>query len=195
MKTLAYLLVMAAAAAVIGCTSSVDKQKTALESPIVVKSKQDDKADFAAYKTWGWVQLAAGAKIDPRLDDPQIKTMLTDAVDRAMFEKGYHRVDMSESPDLLMNVHVALTDIDDKYIQEHYNGSYYPEYMLKIDGENLADEWTEGSMLLILFDAKTRQAVWGSGAKAEVFKDLPPDVRMQRIDKVTKLLVESLPSR
>lgn len=195
MRAMVCFLVMAAAAAMVGCTSSADKQKAALESPIVVKAKQDDKANFGAYKTWSWVQLASGAKLDPRLDDPQIRTMVTDAVGGEMFSHGYQRVDMTESPDLLMNVHVALTDIDDTYIQEHYNGSYYPEYMLQINGEKLADNWTEGSMMIILFDAKTRQAVWGAGAQAEVFPDLTPDVRRQRIDKITKLLMESLPSR
>jgi len=195
MKPMVCLLIVAAAAVTVGCTSSVEKQKAALESPIVVKSKLDDRADFGAYKTWSWVPLESGAKIDPRLDDPQIKMMLADAVRGEMFGHGYQRVEMTESPDLVMSVHVTLTDVDNQYIQDHYNGSYYPEYMVEIDGEKLADNWTEGAMLLILFDAKTRQAVWGAGAQAQVFPDLAPDVRRQRIDKMAKLLMESLPSR
>jgi hypothetical protein len=180
--------------AIVGCTSSAEKQKAALESPVVVKSKQDDRAEFGTYKTWGWVPLETSAQIDKRLDDPEIKEMIADAVEKAMFEHGYERVDMSHSPDLVMTVHVTLTDVDQKYIQDHYNGTYYPEYMTQINGESLADKWTEGAVLFILFDARTRQAVWGAGAQAEVFPDLSPDVRRQRVQKVARLLMESLPS-
>ena len=194
MKTMLCLLIGVLALAVVGCSSSVEKQKAALESPVVVKSKQDDRASFGAFKTWSWVPLERSAQIDPRLDDPEIKEMIGDAVDKAMFERGYQRVEMGTSPDLVMTVHITLNDIDHQYIQEHYNGSYYPEYMTQINGENLADSWTEGAVLFMLFDAKTRQAVWGAGAQAEVFPDLSPDVRRQRIQKVARLLMESLPS-
>jgi len=194
MKTMSSLLIGVLALAVVGCASSVEKQKAALESPVVVKSKQDDRASFGAYKTWGWVPLERSAQIDPRLDDPEIKEMIGDAVDKAMFGRGYQRVEMGQSPDLVMTVHVTLNDIDQQYIQDHYNGSYYPEYMTQINGENLADSWTEGAVLFMLFDAKTRQAVWGAGAQAEVIPDLSPDVRRQRIDKIARLLLESLPS-
>ena len=194
MKTVLCLLVGVFAFASVGCTSSVEKQKAAMESPVVVKSKQDDRADFGTYKTWGWVPLERSAQIDPRLDDPEIKEMIADAVDKAMFGRGYTRVEMSESPDLVMTVHVVLNDVDQKYIQDHYNGSYYPEYMTQINGENLADSWTEGAVMFMLFDAKTRQAVWGAGAQAEVFPDLAPDVRRERNDKIARLLMETLPT-
>ena len=193
MKTMSCLLVGVLALSLIGCSSSVEKQKEALESPVVVKSKQDDRAAFGTYKTWSWVPLERSAQIDPRLDDPEIKELISDATEKAMFERGYERVEMSESPDLVMTAHVTLTDVDQQYIQEHYQGTYYPEYMTKINGESLADQWTEGAMLIMLFDAKTRQAVWGAGAQGEVYKDLSVDVRRQRIDKIARLLMESLP--
>jgi hypothetical protein len=189
------LFAVALAAVAAGCTSGAEKTKAVVESPVAVKSKTDDRADFGAYKTWSWVKLQPGAQIDPRLDDPEIKDMITDAVDREMFQHGYQRVGMDESPDLIMSVHVALNDIDDQYIQEHYNGQYYPEYKTQIGGQKLADQWTEGSMMIILFDAKTREAVWGAGGQAEVFPDLAPDVRRQRINKIASLLLASLPSR
>lgn len=178
-----------------GCTSSVEKEKAVLESPIVVKSKVDDNADFAGYKTWSWVRLQPGAQIDPRLDDPAIRSMIADAVDREMFTRGYQRVELEASPDVILNVHATLTDIDHQYIQEHYNGSYYPEYGVQIGGEKLSDEWTEGTTMIILFDGQTRQAVWGASAKSVAFPDLAPDVRRQRIDKLARLLMESLPAR
>jgi hypothetical protein len=194
MKATLSLLVGVLALVLVGCTSSAEKQKAALDSPVVVKAKQDDRADFGTYKTWGWMPLERSAQIDPRLDDPEIKDMIGDAMDKAMFERGYNRVEMGESPDLVLTAHITLNDVDQQYIQDHYNGSYYPEYKTQINGKNLAETWTEGAMLLILFDAKTRQAVWGAGAQAEVFPNLAPDVRRQRIQKIARLLMESLPS-
>jgi hypothetical protein len=194
MKMMLCLLVGVLALSLVGCATSVEKNKAAMESPVVVKSKVDDRAEFGAYKTWGWVPLERSAQIDERLDDPEIKEMISESVEKAMFERGYERVDMSMSPHLVMTAHITLNDVDHQYIQEHYNGTYYPEYRTEINGEKLSENWTEGSMLIILFDAKTRQAVWGAGAQAEVFPDLAPDVRRQRIDKIARLLMETLPN-
>jgi hypothetical protein len=178
-----------------GCTSSAEKAQNALESPIVVKAKTDPAADFSKYKTWSWVPLNPAAQIDPRLDDPEVKSMIRDAVEREMFTRGYERVDINGTPDLVLNVHFAFKDLDDKYIKEHYDGKYYPEYRTEVAGEKLSDTWTEGTLVFLLFDAGTRQAVWGGGGQAEVFPDLAPDVRKQRIDKAAKLIMESLPAR
>ncbi len=178
-----------------GCTSSAEKGQKALESPIVVKAKTDPAADFSKYKTWSWVPLNPSAQVDPRLDDPEIKAMLRDAVQSEMFSRGYEHVDLNGTPDLVLNIHFALKDIDDNFINEHYDGKYYPEYRTEIGGEKLSDSWTEGTLVFLLFDAGTRQAVWGGGAQAEVFPDLPAEVREQRINKAAKLIMESLPAR
>ena len=195
MRTTTYLFLVALFVFGAGCTSSVEKEKAVLETPIVVKSKLDESANFGGYETWSWVRLSPGAQIDPRLDDPAIKSMVADAVDREMFAHGYRRVEMEASPDLILNVHVTLADINQQYIQEHYNGSYYPEYGIEIGGEKLSDEWTEGTTMVLLFDGQTRQAVWGASAQSVAFPDLAPDVRRQRIDKLARLLMESLPAR
>ena len=43
MKTVLCLLVGVLALSLVGCTSSVEKNKAAMESPVVVKSKADDR--------------------------------------------------------------------------------------------------------------------------------------------------------
>ncbi len=180
---------------VAGCSGSANKAEKALEAPMVVKSKTEPGADFTTYETWAWVPLQIGAQIDPTIDNPEFKSMIGDAVEREMFTRGYRRVEIQDRPDLMVNVHAAVNDVDDAYIDEHYNGEYYPAYRMEIDGEKLAEEWKEGSILVILFDSKTMQAVWGGGVETEAFEDLPLDVVRQRVDKGIRKIMETLPSR
>ena len=189
------LFVLLLAGIVAGCSGSAKKAEEALEAPMVVKSKTEPGADFTTYETWGWVPLQAGAQIDTRIDNPEFKSMIGDAVEREMFTRGYRRVEIQARPDLLVNVHAAINDVDDAYIDEHYNGEYYPAYRMEIDGEKLATEWKEGSVIVILFDSKTMQAVWGGGVETEAFEDLPKDVVRQRIDKGIRKIMETLPGR
>jgi hypothetical protein len=188
-------LILVLAAAVAGCTSSAEKTQQAIDSPMVVKSKTEPGVDFNQFETWAWVPLQAQAQIDPRIDNPEFKSMIGDAVEREMFTRGYKRVELQEQPNMLVNVHAAVEDIDAKYIEEHYDGEYYPEYRTEIDGKKLSEDWKEGSIIIILFDAKTMQAVWGGGVQTEAFEGLPMDAVRQRVDKGVRMIMETLPRR
>ncbi len=189
------LFVLLLVAIVAGCTSSAEKTQQAIDSPMIVKSKTEPGVDFNKFETWAWVPLQAGAQIDPKIDNPKFKSMIGDAVEREMYTRGYRRVELQDQPSLLVNAHVAVNKIDADYISEHYNGEYYPEYRMEIDGQKLAEEWNEGSIILILFDSKTMQAVWGGGVATEAFEDLPEDAVRQRVDKGIRKIMESLPRR
>jgi hypothetical protein len=189
------LLILVLAGIIAGCTSSAEKTQQAIDSPMVVKSKVEPGVDFSQFETWAWVPLKAEAQIDSRIDSPEFKTMLKDAVEREMYTRGYRRVEVSEQPSLLVNVHATVEDIDAKYIDEHYDGDYYPEYRTEIGGKKLSEEWKEGSVIIILFDTKTMQAVWGGGVQTEAFEDLPEDARRQRVDKGVRQIMDTLPRR
>jgi len=190
-----YFLILLLIGMVAGCTSSAQKEQQALDAPMVVNSKTEPGVDFNSFETWGWVPLQAGAQIDPKIDNPEFKTMIKDAVEREMFTRGYKRVDTQAGPDLLVNVHAAIEDIDEAYINEHYNGEYYPAYRMEIDGQKLAKEWNEGTVIVIVFDAKTMQAVWGGGVQTETFEGMPAEVVRQRVDKGIRKIMETMPRR
>jgi hypothetical protein len=177
-----------------GCTSAAEKSQKALESPVAVKTKSDPAVDFGKYKTWSFAPLNAEAQVDSRLDDPAVTSAFKDAVEREMFTRGYRRVEIAEGPDMIVNVHATIEKIDAAYIQQHYEGSYEPGYRTEVAGEKLAEEWDEGSIIVIIFDAKTRQGIWAAGAQAEVYKDLDPETRRQRMEKAIGLMMRSLPA-
>ena len=179
---------------VVGCSTASQKAEQVLDQPIAVNTKIDSEADFGKYRTWSFVPLRADAGVDPRLTDAGVTAAFDDAVEREMFTRGYRRVEVGEGPDLLVNVHAAIEKIDAAYIQEHYEGSYEPGYRTEIGGKKLAKEWEEGTVIIIIFDSRTKTALWGASAQVEVYPDLDPETRRRRIDKGVGLMMESLPA-
>ena len=124
MRMLRYLALVWLLGLAVGCATSAQKSQEALDTPIVVQSKTEPNTDFGAYRTWDYVPRREGVQIDPRLDNPEIKTTFRDAVEREMFTRGYRRVENPDSADLLLNVHVAIEDVDAAYIQQYYETAY-----------------------------------------------------------------------
>lgn len=195
MRIIRLVPVFLLAALVAGCSTAGQKAEKALESPVVVKSKSDPAAEFSKYSTWSFVPLRADAELDPRLDDPEVKAGFHDAVEGGMFTRGYRRVELSDNPDLLVNAHVTTEKIDAAYMQEHYEGHYEPGYRTTIDGQKLANEWEEGTIIIIVFDAQTRAAVWGASAQGEAYENLDSGTRRQRVEKAVRQMMESLPAK
>lgn len=194
MQLIRFITIILLAGILAGCTTSAQKSQKAIESTVEVKTKTDPAVDFGQYKTWSFAPLNPEAQLDSRLDDPEVKSGFGDAVERELFTRGYRRVEIGDRPDMLVNVHATIEKIDAAYIQEHYNGSYEPGYRTDVAGEKLAGEWEEGSIIIIIFDAQTRQGVWAASAQGEAYKDLDPDARRQRMDKVVGLMMRSLPA-
>jgi hypothetical protein len=189
------LLIVLLVGFVAGCGQSKEVKRI-LDSPIVVETTVEDEADFSKYETWTWLELPAGAELDPAIDNPEFLGNVDNAVEREMYTRGYRK--NKAAPDLLVNGHAVFEEIDQSYIAEHYNGSYYPEYQTNIsEGDAQKKKWQEGSILLFVFDARTRQLVYQASAQAEVtdMKNTTPEQRKERVDKAISKMMESFPRR
>jgi len=183
------------AALVAGCGTSAEVQRI-LDSPIVVETALEEEADFSTYETWTWLELPANTELDPRIDNPEFTGNVDNAVEREMYTRGYRKD--KAAPDLLVNGHAVFEEIDQNYISEKYNGSYYPEYQTEIQkGDKQRSKWQEGTIILFVFDARTRQMVYQASAQAEITdtKNTTPDQRKKRIDKAINLMMEKFPKR
>ncbi len=162
------LLVLLSVVMLVGCSSAKKEGKRIIDSPMVVETEINGDVDFGKYHTWTFMPLPPGAEIDPRIDDPAFKNSVENAVEREMFTRGYRRVD--SSPDLVINAHAAIEKITEEYIEEHYNGSYYPEYRMEMDDSKFdaSRAWEEGSMVFFVFDVKTREMVYRGSIQLEV---------------------------
>lgn len=195
MKIGTYLLTAALVVIVAGCGKSKEVKRV-LDSPIIVETQVGDGVDFSKYQTWSWLPLPASTEIDPQIDNPEFKGNIDNAVERELYTRGYRRD--QAAPDLLVNGHAVFEEIDQAYIDEHYNGSYYPEYQMEMAGDTGAKKkWNEGTIVLFVFDARTRQLVYEASAQAEVTdpKYTTPEQRKDRVDKAIAKMLADFPRR
>ena len=184
------LLVLALAS----CGGGVSEEaQRAAQAPIEVDTELDPEANMANYKTWNWIPVPVGKSGDPRIDSQQFRNNVGNAVEREMFEHGYRRSETN--PDLLLNGHAAVADVDANYIETHYGGQY-PDYKVDTDDPNKGSlTWEEGSLIIFIFDAKTRAMVYRGSARAEVVEDMPEEMRTDRLNKAIKMIFEKFPKR
>ncbi|MEJ2722613.1 MAG: DUF4136 domain-containing protein [bacterium] len=195
MKIGRYVVIAALAAIVGGCGTSKEVKRV-MDSPIVVETQVADGVDFSNYQTWSWLPLPASTELDSRIDNPEFKGNMNDAVEREMYTRGYKRD--QAAPDLLVNGHAVFMEIDQAYIDEHYNGSYYPEYHMQMaDDAKPKKKWQEGTVVLFVFDSQTRQLVYEASAQAEITdpKYTTPEQRKDRIDQAVAKMMADFPRR
>ena len=180
-----------------GCSGQSGDTKRILNSPIDSESELDPSADMGSYATWNWLPNPNLAALEAELKDPRVRSLIGAAVQSEMFMRGF-RID-ENSPDMIMNFHLATQRIDQDYINEAYDGTYLPDYRTDFEGsKNKA--WDEGSIVFLIFDAKTGQMIWRGSAKAEVtdekaMSQVTMQEREERINKVVKMMFKNLPKK
>jgi hypothetical protein len=170
-----YLLCCCAILA-IGC-SSVD-----------VTTDYDREANFAAFKTFDWMERHnprdGGPGGNVGLNDPLAQKHIKNAVVRELLTKGIKQTE--SSPDLLVMVHAATqnkVDID-RY------GYRYGRYGRRVGVVTTVDRYKEGTILIDLVDAKSKDLVWRGTAQDALRSG---DSRADYIDECMKQLFKEYP--
>lgn len=178
-----------------GCGSSRDKEiQRILDSPVDYDSHLSAWVKMESYVTWSWVPMPKAVNVDPRASNPQLRGAIESAVASQMKVRGYTA--SSDAPDLYANYHVVTQQINKQYVQQMYNGSYWPQYRMDYEGSSKdRNQWEEGLLVIFLFDAKSEQMVWQGTATAEITDEAPEQKSVERLDTVIKTLFTSLPGR
>jgi hypothetical protein len=137
----------AAAAALLACSHAK------------VETQFDPKAEFARYRTWAWVAEQPGPEQAEAVRNPAVMGLVRQAVERELGARGLARASGPE-PDLLVAV---LGFAHDRIEVTHYGyaepvayGWYSPPGAY---GTNV-QQYREGTLVLDLVDARTKQLVW-----------------------------------
>ena len=155
----------------------------------------DEDTDFDKYKTWSWIPAPIPSSGYERLDDPEWRETIDIAVQQEMFARGY-RMDRN-SPDLLVNALATVEKIGKKEIEDNFDGYYHPEYHAHLpEGKRSAKrKWDEGTLMIFIFDAATKEIVWYGTVRTEVYRWSDKATAERRSKEAVRLLLESLPSR
>ncbi len=198
MTAVRYVLIAVLALSLVSCSGykKVKLGEEIADSPIVVETQFDEDTDFSSYSTWTWLPGAGMHSGDWRIDDSFFTTNLRAGISGELFKKGYRKTD--ESPDLFVNIYMAIDDITEEYIEENYGGFYEPDYRADLPEKTKKKrrEWEEGTLFIFVFDAKTRESVWYTAAQAEVAPELVQEKRSEeRLKEAVTLMMEGFPKR
>lgn len=149
MRTLMFSAVLVAT--LVACTSGP-----------MVKTDQDPTAAFASYRTYSWIQPPMGAS-------PLQSQRLAEAINAQLTARGWREV--SSNADVAIAANVATQQRQD--VDTFYNGPAYAGWgwhgpWASGAVNTTVRNYTVGTLVVDLFDTRTRQAVWRGTAEGTV---------------------------
>ncbi|MCI0693727.1 DUF4136 domain-containing protein [candidate division KSB1 bacterium] len=180
MKTAVLFLTLGVMALVTGCSS------------VNIKHDYDNEANFAALKTYAWMAAPTNATGSVQaalqrnsLMDKRIK----ESTDRQLAAKGY--TTDANNPDFLVMYHVGA----ENKINVTDWGYGYGRYGRWYGGGVEVNQYKEGTLILDVIEAKSKQLVWRGFAAATLDPNASMETRKKRLDDVmTKILAEFPPT-
>ena len=130
-------------------------------SSMKVQTEWDKAANFKSYQTYAWITQPPGPEQAPAARDPRIREAVINGIDSALASKGLKKVEVDQSPNLLVAVHGwAVNRIDVRTYGYTYGPTPYGMYpTLATPGVDVR-QYRDGTMIIDLVDASTKQMVW-----------------------------------
>jgi hypothetical protein len=164
-----------------GCTSK------SFESRLNVDSTFNPDGDFDNYFTYAWVDYQSDEML---IKDATTRKNVVDAIEKELNERGLEY--NAESPDLMIGYHGAT----DRVLDEAVVQTYYDEenYSLDTTPGKKIDSWEVGSLVLMIFDAKTGMLIWRASAQAELDeKQVSRSEQRRRLELAVDKMLETMP--
>ena len=152
-----------------------------------VKYDYDKQTDFAALKTYDWMEVPAEAGIDT-LTIERIKK----AVDAELMDKGLKRT--SDDPDFLIAEHTGSEEkvqVNDWGYGYGHHGRYWGGYWGPRNVTTYAYE--EGWLILDFVDAESKNLIWRGTAKAEIQNMDTPEKSEKLINTAVEKILKKYP--
>jgi hypothetical protein len=131
---------------------------------VEVHAERSRIATFARYGTYAWAVPAAVARSGAESDASLLDWRIREAVDRALVAKGYVRTEGAAS--LLADYDVAVRERDAHSFREYFR--YRRQGGTKDVGESYVAGYEEGTLVLHLVDARTRELAYRASATAVI---------------------------
>jgi hypothetical protein len=145
----------------------------------------DRSADFAAFKTYRWVEMPGGVKLD------QITAnQLTAALDAAMAARGLTKTD-SETADLYVGYTASLTQQQQINAYGMGGGWRFGGGMATATTSTI----TNGAVALDMYDSAKKQLVWRGVATKTIDTGANPSKREKNIQTAATKLLKNYPPK
>lgn len=151
----------------------------------------DRRVNWSDYHTYAWIPGAQESTGDRRLDNSLIDARIRTAIDAQLRSKGYTSIP-SETPEFLVAYHIGLKDMMKGSSTQNYIGDVaHGTYTTVSD----IQPYKEGTLLIDIVDAVSKQVVWRASALAEVEEDLTPKERDKRMSSIVRAMLSHFPPK
>jgi len=163
MKFLKFILVFGLVFIFIGCATST-------------KFNFDESVDFSKMKTFDWAPVSA----DPYITKAAID-ITKNEINSILSTKGFKI--KTDNPDFLISASFGKKQ---KLRTSDLGSRLTPQQIERVS-------YSEGSIILIFLDGKTKAKIWWGGARADLGNNMNLQKKEKRVKKAIKELLENFP--
>ena len=155
-------------------------------SGITYNDDFDPEAAFSDYKTFTWITAENPEEVSKGVS-PLVQRRVDRAVEDQLEAKGYERA--AARGDIFVNWYVGTEQKMDVTTYSHGWG-YYGWYG---GSTTSVRQWTEGTLVIDIIDAKTKELVWRGWAKGAMEPDATPERVTERINEIVAGILKRFP--
>lgn len=149
-----------------------------------VSSNFDQSTNFANYKTYKWIQIPGGVKVNDI-----VAGQITQAVDAQMALKGFAKID-SDNADLYVAYQVATSH--EQQLDVYGSGGFRWGGGF---GTATTSTLTVGSVDVDMYDSKAKMLVWRGTATKTLDANASAEKRQKNIRKAIDKLLKDFPPK
>ena len=160
---------------------------------IQVNSDYNPDTDFTSFRTFAWAE-GSGSLDDPRMTD-LVDQRFRRAVESELVSRGMEKTPSGE-PDVFVGYQIALDDrVDYQTINTYYGGAwgYRGVYGGVVGTQTTATEYTVGTLVIDVYDARQRELVWRGSGEGKVSQARNPEESQERINQVVTRIMQGFP--
>ena len=158
-----------------------------------IQTAFEPSVDFSG-RIYDWMGDSIDDIMDPRVNREVFDRRLKSAVEKELTPRGY-RQSTSGDAQLVLRYHVAL---DDQLVVSEINAAYsdVPSgYTISVNTPRLSTVtvWTQGSLILDIFNGETRQLMWRGSAETEIDVIMTTQERERLVNEAVRGILENFP--
>ncbi len=160
-----------------------------------VNTDYNPDTDFTRYRTFAWAE-GSGSLDDPRMTD-LVDQRFRRAIDSELVSRGMEKT-TSGQPDVFVGYQIALDDrVDYQTINTYYGGAwgYRGVYGGVVGTQTTATEYTVGTLVIDVYDARQRELVWRGSGEGKVSQARNPEESQEQINQAVTRIMEEFPVR
>ena len=147
----------------------------------------DPAVDFSAFSSYDWID--SQGQID-NITSSRVRT----AVDAAMAERGFSQ--SNSNPDLAVSYQVTSAERRSfNTVNSGWSGGYrWGGWGMGMGTSTTTENvWTEGTLILAIFDTGTKNLVWTGSATTDIDGSRTPEDRQRLIDDAVGKMMKNFP--